>query len=1114
VTFNPRRLATLVAVGVLAAGLTAFPKHLISRTAVSNDFVHFESAHVHPAALTPNGARLLVVNTPDNRLSVFDVTGPQPVRIAEIPVGLEPVSVAALDNGIAWVVNNLSDDVSIVDLTTMHVTATLAVGDEPNDVVFAGSPRRGYVSVSQEDRIRVYDPTNLAAAPVNIPIDGRYPRSLAANAAGTSVYAAVFFAGNRTSVLGFEEVPPDSQPVDPQFPRSPQLIADHGPGPRVGLIVQQVGNDWRDMYGKLWNHRVKYTQSDVDVAEISAASASVTRTFDGLGAVIYAIAVGPTDGRVAAASTEARNLLRFEPRIKGHIVDTQMGFVTAAGAKSVANLNPHVNYAGPGTQAERDSALGIPTGVAFAGNGQRVYVTSLASDRLGVVDPATGAVIARAPTVAGPTGVVVDDAHGRIYVVGRYHNELQTLSSANLQQVARTGIGFDPTPDEIVNGRKFFYGGFTSAHGEQACASCHLFGDLDNLAWDLGDPAGQFHGAPPNMDDPFLTGSDPMKGPMTTQSLRGLPNTGLLHWRGDRDNLAAFNPAFVSLMGRSTQLPDSEMAAFNDFVSALVYPPNPAQHLDRTMPDAPVGQPSAARGGILFKNTVISNDHTCDFCHSAPAGTSRQVISAATLLAQQDMKVPQLRNLYKKTGFTDQPGAVNKRGFGFTHDGSFGSVFDFLHRPIFNFDGDEQGDLDRRDIEAFVLAFDTGTAPAVGRQITFDASNKTDATLAARLDTLRARAAAGDCDLIARGRLAGQPRGWWYQSDGTWRPDKQAQSAISSVALVNLAGSGSEITVTGVPLGSGARMGNDRDRDSHRDGDELDAGSDPGNPGSVPGPTGCTTAVERSVASGADDAEQTAAGVVDLASGDLDPGQLIVGMRFTGIDIPPGATITNAYIQFKADEAQSGVTALTIQAQAADSAAIFTTTTQDLSSRPRTSAAVVWSPPPWNVVGAAGPDQRTPDLKAVIQELVNRPGWARRSLAVIITGPGHRTAESYEGTVAGAPHLHVDYACIPTTDVGDAGVEFARLGLVFPNPGTGPATIRFDLARADDVQLEVYDIRGALVRRIASGRREAGHYAETWDRRDGTGRRLAKGMYMIRFSATGHHETRKLIILD
>src|SRR5262249_8619074 len=150
-----RRIPFLLCAAVLALGLAVAPRLLVSRTQSANDFVHFESGHVHPAVLTPSGGRLLVVNTPDDRLTVFDLAGPSPKRIADIPVGLEPVSVAAFDDSTAWVVNNLSDDVTIVNLNTLHVRAVLRVGDEPSDVVFAGG--NAYVSVSQEDAIKVYD---------------------------------------------------------------------------------------------------------------------------------------------------------------------------------------------------------------------------------------------------------------------------------------------------------------------------------------------------------------------------------------------------------------------------------------------------------------------------------------------------------------------------------------------------------------------------------------------------------------------------------------------------------------------------------------------------------------------------------------------------------------------------------------------------------------------------------------------------------------------------------------------------------------------------------------------------------------------------------------------
>src|SRR2546425_6376363 len=163
-----RRSIPVLAVAILAIGIASAPRHLDSRAALAPDFVHFESAHVHPAALTPSGDRLLVVNTPDGRLAVFDLTGASPVKVADLPVGLEPVAVAARSDSEAWVVNNLSDDVSIVNLNTLHVRATLRVGDEPSDVVFANG--NAYVSVSQEDVVKVYDPSSLAlVAP--IPID-------------------------------------------------------------------------------------------------------------------------------------------------------------------------------------------------------------------------------------------------------------------------------------------------------------------------------------------------------------------------------------------------------------------------------------------------------------------------------------------------------------------------------------------------------------------------------------------------------------------------------------------------------------------------------------------------------------------------------------------------------------------------------------------------------------------------------------------------------------------------------------------------------------------------------------------------------------------------------
>jgi YVTN family beta-propeller protein len=826
-----RILAFLLSALACAALVTALmPRRATTRTQAASDFVHFESGHVHPLAMTPDGTRLLAVNTADDQLAVFNVTGPAPVLVAEIPVGLEPVSVAVRGSGEAWVVNQLSDDISIVNLATLHVRATLRVGDEPADVVFAGSPARAWVSVSQEDAIKVYDPANLAALPQVVPIPARKPRSLSVSPDGANVYAAVFNSSHGATVLSEAEAG-DSLP-----PPNPPMKAGLPAAPKNGLLALYTAGHWRDLTGKLWDSKLPYTVPMVELVKLDAATRAISQVYGDMATIMMGTAVDPVSGACAVSGTYGRLETRFEPNLRGHNTEARVALVPAAGPTTVVGLNPHINYAVPtGTQAEKDSSLAIPTGVAWAPDGQRVYVSALGSSKLGVLS-AAGALLARVPTVAGPTGVVVDGARSRLYVLGRFRNQLQTLSAATLQSLAVTSIGFDPTPNDIVNGRKFFYGGFTSGHGDQACASCHIFGDLDNLVWDLGDPTGDMAPVPPGMLDPLLAPMHPMKGPMATQSLRGLPNTGLFHWRGDRADFMAFRPATQSLLGLASPIPDSEMVAMSQFVLPLVYPPNPNQFLDRSFRDAAPGVPSAERGRVFFTSTPVDGGRTCSFCHTLSTGTNRQLIDKFALQEAQDMKVPQLRNLYQKTGFSDAPGAVNKRGFGFTHNGSIDNLFTFLHFSGFAFAAGATGDGQRRDVEAYLLAFDTGLAPAVGAEVTFD-GGAGDAGRVPRMDTLQARAAAGDCDLVAHGRVGGSRRNWLFGSGG-WNADRSGIAPISSAALRALAGPGAEVTVIGVPPGSGTRMALDRDRDGYSNGDEIVGGSDPANPASIPSFTG------------------------------------------------------------------------------------------------------------------------------------------------------------------------------------------------------------------------------------------------------------------------------------
>ncbi|HXU08875.1 MAG TPA: hypothetical protein VN743_07740, partial [Blastocatellia bacterium] len=328
---------------------------------------------------------------------------------------------------------------------------------------------------------------------------------------------------------------------------------------------------------------------------------------------------------------------------------------------------------------------------------------------------------------------------------------------------------------------------------------------------DLGNPKGLLQVASGSGFSTF----HPMKGPMTTQSLRGIIGTEPLHWRGDRTSLDDFNPAFMSLLGGPRELTADEMTAFKAFTQTLTYPPNPLQNLDRTLPDPPTG-PSAARGQLLFRNSRLdASVLTCNDCHLAfRSGTNSLVIPGLALQESQDFKVPQLRGLAEKLGMRNASGEQIS-GFGFIHDGSVATLLDFLRLPVFTFRSDD----DRRDVEAFVLAFDTGLAPSVGLQITINDENKASLTALARITLLVNQANTNNCELVVRGVYGGERRGFVYAGGGMFQADRQRDANVSVQALVDAASSGAALTFTGVPIGYGRRLGIDRDGDGRLDGD-------------------------------------------------------------------------------------------------------------------------------------------------------------------------------------------------------------------------------------------------------------------------------------------------------
>jgi len=179
------------------------------------------------------------------------------------------------------------------------------------------------------------------------------------------------------------------------------------------------------------------------------------------------------------------------------------------------------------------------------------------------------------------------------------------------------------------------------------------------------------------------------------------------------------------------------------------------------------------------------------------------------------------------------------------------------------------------------------------------------------------------------------------------------------------------------------------------------------------------------IASGSDDVEEYMNGDLYTDSSDLeitmensDDNQLI-GLRFTGLAIPEGATITGAYIQFSVDETDKNIDPfdVNIQAEATPNSVAFDSTNL-VSTRTLTTTAVNWSGiPAWDTEHEAGGNQQTPDLTALLQEVVDMEGWAEgNAVSFILSGTGQRSAESYEGAGSHTdqiPTLYFSYTVEP-----------------------------------------------------------------------------------------------------
>jgi len=150
-----------------------------------------------------------------------------------------------------------------------------------------------------------------------------------------------------------------------------------------------------------------------------------------------------------------------------------------------------------------------------------------------------------------------------------------------------------------------------------------------------------------------------------------------------------------------------------------------------------------------------------------------------------------------------------------------------------------------------------------------------------------------------------------------------------------------------------------------------------------------------------------------------DASHQMIGVRWVGIGVPRGVTITEAWVQFSADSVggaeRDAAVSLVIQGQLSASPDPFAATASNISGRATTAAQVVWDIPVWTTAHAMGPDERTPDISSIIQEIVNQADWAGAAIVLTLKdnpanpSQGYRHAESADGRADEAPLLHISF---------------------------------------------------------------------------------------------------------
>jgi len=809
-------------VGALFAAPLATTAHAQSPVSAARKIAPFrvldndEGSHIdllfppiRPLLVLPSGT-VLALNGHDSALVELDSSGAvtRTIRLPWGPVSLAPWDAEGAEDGSSVLVACRGTyTLARVDLAAGAIVDLIDLPTEPADLLVHPVSGHAFVSCPGADLVVEVD---VAARAIvrKYAIDSKAPTFLALQ--GDDVLVAPMLSGNNSLV------------------ETGDGVLDQGAGRVLDLEDPAVATAGLP---------------DEDLFRITPGAEAVAVATD-MGTVLFAVGLNPLTGEVWQLGTEADNkdpLRVGEPAVAGTFALNRLALARVtpgAGAPvrpyRVIELDDS-SLGAPGIQYDPTRTVGQPYALDFdaAGGG---YVVGLLTSNVTQLGP-FGTFVREWNVGSIPRAIDVSD-DGReawVYCWGDNTLERYDLSGPTPALAATLDMGFDPTPPDIQEGRRLYYDAAFSEHGNLSCNSCHIELDSDMTAWDLS-------GLP--FDD---------KGPLVTQTLRGIEDLLPMHWRGERGDLIDFNPAFVGLLGGRPmdESPGGEFEKFQAFVFSVHQPANPFEDPRRVVNAAigfsePGGEPQAAdaiAGQDAFFDTTSDIIASCNDCHTLPTGTSNEIVLDEPNLAdpRRNHKVVASFNGIWRKGQPTMPtvmfadGGSEERptlGSAISSAGLKDSIKDFVDIPLFTLT-----EAQRRDISAFVTQIDSGLAPAVHRAWLLDGDAPRRVYGALRT-YLMPQAQARHCDVAVFGTVevdgaARELRWFWDRATGRFVPEDSALASRPLEFFVQGAAQGLASNVfLGLPVGMAERFAVDFDHDDLKNADELALGTDPFDPDS------------------------------------------------------------------------------------------------------------------------------------------------------------------------------------------------------------------------------------------------------------------------------------------